>query len=1183
MDEAAGADGIRLAAAARTTLALDDAGRPVAPVRLAEPAIAREVAHRLAIARPGNRVLAGEVLALGLLDEVNRVVVERYLTEVDRAAFAAGAARVRSELGDEATDATFSAYGATFPPPDGHDEPTSRELLLTWLAAANPALGDLRVLVDDRPLSWAHGARYGDAVATLARYFADARPIGPSGEDLVTLLRAPAVAVPGSLVGQLAYVRDHWGSIIGGRGRGLLDRLSVGLGVIAEEAAGLGRRPGPAGPGGGLGALHLGLGGSRGDGLEPDPEPERFSHDLAWMPELVLMAKSTHVWLDQLSRRYAREVRSLAAIPDEELDRLARRGVTGLWLIGLWERSRASREIKRRRGNPDALASAYALDDYVIASDLGGPAALDELRGRAGARGIRLASDMVPNHMGIDSRWVVEHPDWFLSLPRPPFPAYTFGGPDLSSDERVAIVLEDHYWNDADAAVVFKRADRWTGDERYVYHGNDGTSFPWNDTAQLDFIRADVREAVIQTILHVARQFPVIRFDAAMVLAKRHIERLWHPLPGSGGAIPSRAEHAMTKREFDAAMPVEFWREVVDRVAAEAPGTLLLAEAFWLMEGYFVRTLGMHRVYNSAFMNLLRDEDNATYRRVMRETLEFDPQILGRFVNFMSNPDEKTAVEQFGTGDKHFGVATLMATLPGLPMLGHGQFEGFRERYGMEFSRAAWDEPVDEGLEARYDREIVPILHRRAWFAGSRDFLLYDVVGDDGGVREDVYAYSNIGPAGERSLVVYHNRFARTAGRVLLSVAYSAADPATGERSLRRRTLADGLDLWRGDPDDLRLGVAYVRARELRSGLEFLWPARDIVRDGLLIEAEAYDYRVYIGWTTVVDDLDGRWGRLAATLAGRGTSSLDDALRDLELAHLHDALAATLAHVETAPALVAATRAATATRGGASDGEVVAAIRSASRAADEVFGGSSPARRSFRAAAALADPATAAALRIHAIVEPLGSLGASPDTWATSRAWFGELRLGPALERALGVLGKGGSAVAGAPAVDAGAAVHRAWLLLALGRAVGGPGRPVGGPGGPASGGRALTGPGAAGRLAAWLDDEDLAAALGVHAWDGHLWLTAEGVELVGGLAVALAATTERRQTTAAERAVVAIDAAAAASGYRIDLVRDALALSDRPTTRGAQRPAVSRTSAGGGSAAAGIRARSRTRDTRGS
>ena len=96
-----------------------------------------------------------------------------------------------------------------------------------------------------------------------------------------------------------------------------------------------------------------------------------------------------------------------------------------------------------------------------------------------------------------------------------------------------------------------------------------------------------------------------------MTLAKRHFQRLWFPEPGSGGAIPSRAEHGLSRAEFDAAMPIEFWREVVDRVAAEAPGTLLLAEAFWLMEGYFVRTLGMHRVYNSAFMIMLRDEDNA--------------------------------------------------------------------------------------------------------------------------------------------------------------------------------------------------------------------------------------------------------------------------------------------------------------------------------------------------------------------------------------------------------------------------------------------------------------------------------------------------------------------------------------------------------------------------------------------
>ncbi len=66
--------------------------------------------------------------------------------------------------------------------------------------------------------------------------------------------------------------------------------------------------------------------------------------------------------------------------------------------------------------------------------------------------------------------------------------------------------------------------------------------------------------------------------------------------------------------------------------------------------------------------------------------------MLKRFVNFMSNPDEQTAIEQFGDGDKYFGVCTLMATLPGLPMFAHGQVEGLREKYGMEFRRAYWNE-----------------------------------------------------------------------------------------------------------------------------------------------------------------------------------------------------------------------------------------------------------------------------------------------------------------------------------------------------------------------------------------------------------------------------------------------------------------------------------------------------------
>ena len=198
--------------------------------------------------------------------------------------------------------------------------------------------------------------------------------------------------------------------------------------------------------------------------------------------------------------------------------------------------------------------------------------------------------------------------------------------------------------------------------------------------------------------MHVARKTPIIRFDAAMTLAKKHYQRLWFPQPGTGGAIPSRSDYSMTREALDEAMPVEFWREVVDRINSEMPNTLLLAEAFWLMEGYFVRTLGMHRVYNSAFMHMLMKEENNKYRELIKNTLEFNPEILKRYVNFMSNPDEETAVNQFGKGDKYFGVAMLMVTLPGLPMFAHGQIEGFSEKYGMEYKRAYYDEFIDDNL-----------------------------------------------------------------------------------------------------------------------------------------------------------------------------------------------------------------------------------------------------------------------------------------------------------------------------------------------------------------------------------------------------------------------------------------------------------------------------------------------------
>ena len=863
---------------------------------------------------------AGALFAMGLIDELSHAMVARFREELDPPVLKEALRWFAAQATPADLERLLTIFADKFPNVavyrgemtafewvekihDGmpNREAALEELLLLWLANLNPAFRPFRELFDDTDLK--QTTSYSEVTTKFGDFFATRPKISAKVGTLLDALRAPMLASPESLAGQLDYIREHWSPYLGEEIR----RTLLAIDVLREEDIAIWMRFHPPTGGPHHGELRWGAQGFEGDeyvGFEgeigpdgvrrrrryasdhqaPLNEYEAFSQDQDWMPTVVLMAKSTYVWLEQLSRKYGRHIHRLDQIPDEELRLMSDRGMTGLWLIGLWERSVASKTIKRLRGQDDAVASAYSLKDYQIAEDLGGQAAYETLRERAAAARIRLASDMVPNHMGIDSNWVIEHPDWFISRYESPFPSYSFEGPDLSTDSRVEIKIEDHYFTQTDAAVVFRLRQRGSGETRFVYHGNDGTTFAWNDTAQLDYSKAYVREHVIQTILHVARLFPIIRFDAAMTLAKRHVQRLWFPLPGVGGSIPSRAESAMSNEEFDALMPQEFWREVVDRVAVEVPGTLLLAEAFWLLEGYFVRTLGMHRVYNSAFMNMLRDEENAKYRSYLKKTIEFDPDILKRYVNFMSNPDERTAIDQFGSEDKYFGSCTLLATLPGLPMFGHGQIEGYTERYGMEYKRARMEEFPNEHLAWRHQQEIAPLLKRRHVFAESNNFVLYDFWTEHGTVDENVFAYSNRS-GNDRALVLYNNVYGSTRG----TIHQSAASMEKWSGSLRQRQLSEALGLASEDG----LLIAY---RDTARNLEYIRWSHDFDYNGLTFDLRGYQYAVLLDWRELRPSEQAPWDQLCNALGGAGVYSLDEALSKLRLRPLHEALRNVISH-----------------------------------------------------------------------------------------------------------------------------------------------------------------------------------------------------------------------------------------------------------------------------------------------
>jgi hypothetical protein len=245
----------------------------------------------------------------------------------------------------------------------------------------------------------------------------------------------------------------------------------------------------------------------------------------------------------------------------------------------------------------------------------------------------------------------------------------------------------------------------------------------------------------------------------------------------------------------------------------------------------------------------------------------------------MNNPDERTAIDQFGKGDKYFGVCTLLATFPGLPMFGHGQVEGFSERYGMEFRRAQRDEVPDQWLEGRHEREISPLLHRRPVFAEVNDFLLYDFYTDGGSVNEDVYAFTNR-RGNDRALVVFHNRYAHTTGWVRMSCAYAEKQP-DGSKRLRQKSIGEGFGLHH-DPNQF---VAY---RDLFTGQEYLHRSSDIAERGLRLVLGAYEHHVLLDWRDLRDDATHRWSELCDHLEGKGVPSLDDALHVLELRPVHE-------------------------------------------------------------------------------------------------------------------------------------------------------------------------------------------------------------------------------------------------------------------------------------------------------
>jgi hypothetical protein len=395
-----------------------------------------------------------------------------------------------------------------------------------------------------------------------------------------------------------------------------------------------------------------------------------------WRKYPTVYEINTWAWLNDLSRAHGRRV-TLADVPQEEFERLAAYGFDALWLMGAWGRSAAARQFSRTNpgllgeyartlpdfNEEDVVGSPYALVAYRVDPALGGDSGLADFRARMGEAGLRLMLDFVPNHMAIDHPWLSEHPERFVR----------------GDDARLRGEPRNYFRVDGD------------GESRVFAHGRDPYFDGWADTAQLDYRRAETREAMTRELLSVASKCDGVRCDMAMLVTREVFTRTW------GG-------------EFDAP-GAEFWPEAIGRVKSAHPNFLFMAEVYWDME-YELQQEGFDFTYDKRLYDRLLRDDAPAVRAHLRADLSYQ----SRLARFVENHDERRAQAAFGS-ERCEAVSTLALTLPGLRLVHEGQPEGRREKLSVHLGRRP-HEPTDAGVEENY-RRLLAALSRDVFHEGE--------------------------------------------------------------------------------------------------------------------------------------------------------------------------------------------------------------------------------------------------------------------------------------------------------------------------------------------------------------------------------------------------------------------------------------------------------------------------------
>lgn len=388
----------------------------------------------------------------------------------------------------------------------------------------------------------------------------------------------------------------------------------------------------------------------------------------------VLHQLNTRVYLTARGRELGRRA-TIADLPDALLDQYAASGIDILWLLSVWRTGEKSRRISRTNGEwlaefrhtlpdlqiDDIAGSGFAIAEYRVADELGGPEELAELRRRLAERGIRLMLDFVPNHMGLDHPWLDTHPEFFVRGT----------SHDLHQEPRNFFAYEP-------GGQIFA-------------HGRDPYFPGWPDTVQLDYSNSALQERMRAELLSIAAQCGGVRCDMAMLIDPSIFERTWgRPMS-------------------------DFWAPAIRAVKEAYPDFVFMAEVYWDMESQ-LHAAGFDFCYDKRLYDRLRERDFSGVRGHLRAEVSYQ----SRLARFLENHDEPRVADTFPLA-RHIPAAAVTFLSPGLRFFHEGQAQGRRARISPHLVRAP-QESENSATQALYSK-LLGLLRDPIFRAGDWELL----------------------------------------------------------------------------------------------------------------------------------------------------------------------------------------------------------------------------------------------------------------------------------------------------------------------------------------------------------------------------------------------------------------------------------------------------------------------------